>query len=76
MARALWKGAISFGLVTIPVSLYPAKDAREAIAFHMLHRDDQSRVHFKRVDDEGHEVALEDIVNGVSLTPQLTMPLS
>jgi DNA end-binding protein Ku len=64
MARALWKGAISFGLVTIPVSLYPAKDAREAIAFHMLHRDDQSRVHFKRVDDEGHEVALEDIVKG------------
>jgi DNA end-binding protein Ku len=64
MARALWKGAISFGLVTIPVSLYPAKDAREAVAFHMLHRDDQSRVHFKRVDDEGHEVALEDIVKG------------
>ena len=64
MARALWKGAISFGLVTIPVSLYPAKDAREAVAFHMLHRADQSRVHFKRVDDEGHEVALEDIVKG------------
>ena len=64
MARALWKGAISFGLVTIPVSLYPAKDARENVAFHMLHRDDLRRVHLKRVDEEGHEVALPDIVKG------------
>lgn len=64
MARALWKGAISFGLVTIPVSLYPAKDARDNITFHMLHRDDMRRVHLKRVDEEGHEVALEDIVKG------------
>ncbi len=64
MARALWKGAISFGLVTIPVSLYPAKDARENISFHLLHREDLRRVHNKRVDDAGHEVALEDIVKG------------
>lgn len=64
MARALWKGAISFGLVTIPVSLYPAKDARENLAFHMLHRDDLQRVHLKRVDEDGHEVAMEDIVKG------------
>jgi DNA end-binding protein Ku len=64
MARALWKGAISFGLVTIPVSLYPAKDARDTISFHMLHRDDLRRVHFKRVDEAGHEVALQDIVKG------------
>lgn len=64
MARALWKGAISFGLVTIPVSLYPAKDARENISFNMLHRDDLRRIHFKRMDDEGHEVAMQDIVKG------------
>ena len=64
MARALWKGAISFGLVTIPVSLYSAKDARENISFHMLHREDLRRVHNKRVDEEGHEVALPDIVKG------------
>jgi DNA end-binding protein Ku len=64
MARALWKGAISFGLVTIPVSLYPAKDARGDIAFHMLHRDDLRRIHNRRVDEAGHEVALEDIVKG------------
>lgn len=64
MARALWKGAISFGLVTIPVSLYPAKDARDDISFHMLHREDLRRVHNKRVDEQGHEVALPDIVKG------------
>jgi DNA end-binding protein Ku len=64
MARALWKGVISFGLVTIPISLYPAKDARENIAFHLLHRDDLRRIHNKRVDEAGHEVAIEDLVKG------------
>jgi DNA end-binding protein Ku len=64
MARALWKGAISFGLVTIPVSLYPAKDSRGDIAFHLLHKDDLSRVHNKRVDDEEHEVPYEEVVKG------------
>jgi len=64
MARALWKGAISFGLVTIPVSLYPAKDARGDIAFHLLHKEDLSRVHNKRVDDQEHEVPYEDVVKG------------
>jgi len=64
MARALWRGAISFGLVTIPVSLYPAKDTREAISFHLLHKDDLSRVHNKRVDDLDHEVPFEDLVRG------------
>ncbi|MCL5735600.1 MAG: Ku protein [Actinobacteria bacterium] len=64
MARALWKGAISFGLVTIPVSLYPAKNARENISFHMLHRKDLSRVHNRWVDEADHEVPYEDIVKG------------
>ena len=64
MARALWKGAISFGLVTIPVALYPAKDVRDSVAFHLLHRDDLLRVHNKHVDEAGHEVAQEDIVKG------------
>ena len=64
MARALWKGAISFGLVTIPVSLYPARDSGDLIAFHLLHKDDLSRVHNKRVDEQGHEVSLEEVVKG------------
>ena len=64
MARALWKGAISFGLVTIPVSLYPAKDTRDNLSFHLLHKDDLSRVHNKRVDEEDHEVPYDDLVRG------------
>jgi DNA end-binding protein Ku len=64
MARTIWKGAISFGLVTIPVSLYPVKDARNNVSFHMLHRDDLRRVHNKRVDDEGHEIPYSDVVKG------------
>jgi DNA end-binding protein Ku len=64
MARALWKGAISFGLVTIPVSLYPAKDAGGNLAFHLLHKNDLTRVHNKRVDENEHEVPLEELVKG------------
>jgi DNA end-binding protein Ku len=64
VARALWKGAISFGLVTIPVALYTAKSTRDDIAFHMLHKDDLSRIRNKRVDEEDHEVAYEDVVRG------------
>ncbi len=64
MPRPLWKGAISFGLITIPVSLYPAKDARDSVAFHMLHGPDLSRVHSRWVDDQGHEVPYDEIVKG------------
>lgn len=64
MPRPLWKGAISFGLVTIPVSLYPAKNARDSVAFHMLHASDLQRVHNRWVDDAGHEVPYEEIVKG------------
>jgi DNA end-binding protein Ku len=64
MARALWKGAISFGLVTIPVALYPAKSTEGDINFHMLHKDDLSRIRNKRVDEEDHEVAYEEVVRG------------
>jgi DNA end-binding protein Ku len=62
MARALWKGAISFGLVTIPVSLYPAKTTKSDLTFHMLDKRDMRPVHNKRVDDKDHEVAWDDVV--------------
>ena len=45
--RALWKGAISFGLVTIPVSLFPAI-RREELTFRLLRRSDLSPVDYKR----------------------------
>lgn len=64
MPRPLWKGAISFGLVTIPVSLYPAKNARDTVTFHMLHAPDLRRVHNLWVDEEAHQVPYEEIVKG------------
>ena len=54
--RALWTGAISFGLVTIPVSLYPATK-REELKFRLLRKSDQSPVNYKRVAEaDGKEV--------------------
>jgi DNA end-binding protein Ku len=47
MARALWKGAITFGLVNIPVELYPAED-RKTFKFSMLDKRDLTPVGYKR----------------------------
>ena len=62
--RALWKGAISFGLVTIPVSLYPAV-RREEFKFRLLRRPDLSPVNYKRIAEaDGKEVPWDQIVKG------------
>lgn len=64
MARPLWKGAISFGLVTIPVSLYTGESARDNVAFRMLHQGDLRPVRTRWVDDNDHEIPYEEIVKG------------
>jgi DNA end-binding protein Ku len=62
--RPLWKGAITFGLISIPVRLYSATETK-SMKFHLLHADDQGRVRYKRVCSKcGKEVAWEDIVRG------------
>jgi DNA end-binding protein Ku len=62
--RALWKGAISFGLVTIPVSLYPATK-REELKFRLLRKSDQSPVNYKRIAEaDNKEVPWDQIVKG------------
>jgi DNA end-binding protein Ku len=62
--RALWNGAISFGLVTIPVSLYPAVK-REELKFRLLRKSDLSPVNYKRVAEaDGKEVPWDQIVKG------------
>jgi len=64
MARALWKGAVTFGLVNIPVELYPAEDRKE-FKFSMLDKRDLSPVGYKRYSKEsGKEVEWGDIVKG------------
>jgi len=64
VARAIWKGAISFGLVNIPIELHTAvRDTRPH--FRMLHAKDRSPVRFERVCiRDGHPVAWEDLVKG------------
>jgi len=64
MARAIWKGAISFGLVNIPVELYPAED-RKSFKFSMLDKRDLSPVGYKRYSKKsGKEVEWSNIVKG------------
>ncbi len=62
--RAIWKGSISFGLVNIPVSLFPAM-RREELKFRLLRASDQSPVNYKRVAEvDGREVPWDQIVKG------------
>ncbi len=64
MARAIWKGAINFGLVTIPVGLYSATDEKSP-KFKQLRKDDHSAIKYKRVAEaDGKEVGWDDIVRG------------
>ena len=62
--RAIWKGAISFSLVNIPIALYPAT-RREELNFRMLRDSDLSPINYKRVAEaDGKEVPWEEIVKG------------
>lgn len=63
--HAIWKGAISFGLVNIPMSLFPATRKEEEISFRQLRRSDLSPVNYKRVAEaDGKEVPWNQIVKG------------
>ena len=69
MARAIWTGAISFGLVNVPVKLYSATSPK-TVRFHQLSKKTGTRIRQKRVDPlTGDEVAYEDIVKGYELSP-------
>src|SRR5438128_132311 len=69
MPRAIWTGAISFGLVTVPVRLYSAID-RKTVRFHQLSGKTGVRVAQKRVDPQNNEeVPYENIVKGYELAP-------
>ena len=64
MTRAIWKGTISFGLVNIPIALYPAT-RREELSFRLLRKTDLSPVNYKRVaEKDGREVPWDQIVKG------------
>jgi DNA end-binding protein Ku len=62
--RSIWKGAVSFGLVTIPVKLYSATEERD-VSFHQVHRADGGRIRYKRVCQVcNEEVQYADIAKG------------
>jgi DNA end-binding protein Ku len=61
----MWKGAIAFGLVTVPVSLYAATERAEKLSFHLLHAKDGARIDYKRFCvKEDEEVPWREIVKG------------
>lgn len=65
MARALWKGSITFGLVTVPIGLVSAIEPREELAFNLLHKKDGSRIVQKRFcKAEDVEVPWSEVVKG------------
>jgi DNA end-binding protein Ku len=65
--QSIWKGAISFGLVTIPVGLYSATEDKKA-SFKQLRKGDHSPIRYKRVAEaDGEEVPYEDIVRGYEI---------
>ena len=67
MARSIWSGALSFGLVNVPVKLYSAV-SRKTVRFHQLNEETGNRIAQKRVDAQtGEEVAYEAIVKGYEL---------
>ncbi len=74
--RSIWKGAISFGLVTIPVKLYSATETKD-VSFHQVRRSDGSRIKYKRVAAvDGEEVAYGDIAKGYELSSGETVVLT
>ena len=64
MARPLWSGTISFGLVTIPVSIVTGKEDRQ-LAFHLLDRKDHARIGYRTINKStGREIPRDRIVKG------------
>ena len=67
MPRSIWSGAISFGLVNVPIKLYSAV-SKKTVRFHQLHGTSGTRIQQRRVDPStGEEVPYEDIVKGYEI---------
>jgi DNA end-binding protein Ku len=70
VARSMWKGAIQFGLVTIPVKLYLATESRAGVSFNMLHEKDGSRIQMKVWCPEDEEIIeRSETVKGYEYAP-------
>jgi DNA end-binding protein Ku len=76
MARAIWTGSISFGLLNVPVRLYSAV-SRKSVSFRELRASDSSRIRHRRVAEaDGEEVPYDEIVKGYEIAPEQYVVLS
>src|SRR5215831_6740105 len=67
MARSMWTGVVSFGLVSVPVALYSATKEHE-VSFHQFQRGTSDRIRYQRVNVRtGEEVPYDDIVKGAEV---------
>ena len=74
--RSIWKGSVSFGLVSIGVKLYSATEERD-VSFHQVRRSDGARIRYKRIaESDGEEVAYADIAKGYQLPSGETVVLT
>lgn len=74
--RSMWKGTISFGLVTVPVKLYTATESRE-VELHQVHREDGGRIRQRRVCElDGAEVLYSDIAKGYPMADGTNLVLT
>jgi DNA end-binding protein Ku len=68
MPRSIWKGVITFGMVSIPVRLFPATQDKD-VSFHLLHQPDHSRIRFKRwCEAEDREVEQDELVRAFEIS--------
>ena len=75
MPRAIWSGAISFGLVNIPVKLYSAV-SKKTVRFNQIDAESGQRIRQQRVNPEGEEVPYEQIVKGYEIGPDRYVTIS
>jgi DNA end-binding protein Ku len=75
MARAIWSGAISFGLVNIPVKLFSAV-SKKTVRFHQIDAESGVRVRQKRVGPDGEEIPYDQIVKGYEIGPDRYVTIS
>jgi DNA end-binding protein Ku len=76
MPRSNWKGIISFGLVTIPIVLYPSKNKQADISFHQIDKRDNARIQYQRVNSNtGKIVPWENITRGYEFDKETMIPV-
>jgi DNA end-binding protein Ku len=75
MARPIWSGTISFGLISVPVKMYSATESKE-LKFHFLHKDDLTPIGYDKVrKDTGEHVDADEIVRGFEIEKGRFVPL-